>query len=110
SFALSPCLHNSRGCGYATCCDAGMQNQTSGGRERRTKMKPHLLALSLIALLLATSPSVFATTFLFSDGTFNDGDWNVTTFFYQGASGGVTASQNGSGGNPGAFRSVTNNV
>lgn len=46
----------------------------------------------------------------FSDGTFADVDWDVTVFFTMGPGGVVDAQQVTSGGNPGAYRKITNTV
>lgn len=60
-----------------------------------------------VMLVLALAPALQAGM-IYSDGTFNNSDWTTTTFVYGGTPGNVTAGQVGSGGNPGAFRSITN--
>jgi hypothetical protein len=61
----------------------------------------------LVILLLARPAS--ASIITFSDNTFNPSDWSLTTQT-KGAGGNVTAVQQSSGGNPGAYRQVTVNV
>ena len=57
-----------------------------------------------LAVLIATSAR--AGTLTFTDGSFNPADWSVTVR----GSGTTTASQIPTGGNPDAFRQITNNV
>jgi len=47
---------------------------------------------------------------LFFDGTFNDSNWQVTTFTNSNPAGTTSGSQVLTGGNPGAYRQTTNNV
>jgi hypothetical protein len=61
----------------------------------------------LLILLLARPAG--ASIITFSDNTFNPSDWSLTTQT-KGAGGNVTAVQQSSGGNPGAYRQVTVNV
>ena len=61
---------------------------------------------SFLLLTLAIASAVNADTVTFSDGTFNSGDWSLNVL----GNGTATATQMTSGGNPGAFRQVTDNV
>jgi hypothetical protein len=62
--------------------------------------------LCTVGLLVASQPAAAVTV---SDGTFLDANWNLTQF--QGGTGGsVAAGQMLVGGNPGAFRNVTDTL
>jgi hypothetical protein len=58
----------------------------------------------ILAIFIAVTAR--AADITFSDGTFTPGNWTVTIF----GTGTVDVSQQLSGGNPGAFRQITNNV
>src|SRR5579863_3400102 len=62
------------------------------------------------ALVLTAAAHGLYADVTFSDGTFNNSDWQVSMVF-QGYNGGsVTGSQVASGGNPGAYRSIDTSV
>lgn len=62
--------------------------------------------LSVVGAFLASGASAAVTV---SDGTFLDANWNLTQFL-GGTGGSVTGGQVASGGNPGAFRNVTDTL
>ena len=67
-----------------------------------------IAATIMTALLWAGAPAKVQAA-LFTDQTFNNADWTITPL-QQGNGGSVSAGQVGSGGNPGAYRSVTDTV
>jgi hypothetical protein len=60
---------------------------------------------SFAALIFLVSESPQAAPVMFSDGTFNDADWNDTAVMF-GGGGTATTSQTSTGGNPGSFREI----
>jgi hypothetical protein len=78
--------------------------KTRGGKQNLSKVV--LTASALTFSFLVTTPAQAATFF---DGTFNDADWTRIVNITEGpfSSFEETASQSLSGGNPGAFRSMT---
>ncbi len=77
-------------------------------------MKPRAASLLMVlvaALQFPIASTAFADlTFPFSDNTFNNGDWSLTILVNRGGGAVMTGSQNGSGGNPGAYRNVTDQL
>lgn len=67
------------------------------------------LGLVAFVLLCITTPC-FGDMVIFADSEFAPGDWTLEYFFELGAGGTTTAQQQGSGGNPGAYRMITNTV
>lgn len=61
-------------------------------------------------LFLCASAHTADATVTFSDGAFNDSDWQLSMLFQGGNGGSVTGTQVTSGGNPGAYRKVVNSV
>jgi hypothetical protein len=61
-----------------------------------------------VTTLLLLAAATARADVIFSDGTFDSGDWGLETFSSGGSGGTVSASQLASGGNPGQARSVTN--
>jgi hypothetical protein len=65
--------------------------------------------MPLFAILAIGLTTVSASATTISDGTFNNSDWSLTQFNTSGTAN-SSATQQTSGGNPGSYRSVTNNV
>jgi hypothetical protein len=60
--------------------------------------------LAVIALIVLTTPTAARAQIVFSDGTFNDSDWTATKITNSIAT--ISAQQQTTGGNPGAYRRV----
>ena len=70
-------------------------------------MKVSILAVTLVcAIVMVAVPGLLRADVIFSDGTFSNSDWTVTTI--QAGGGGMVdfAGQVASGGNPGSYRRV----
>src|SRR5438132_2855676 len=77
-----------------------------GGKERRMQSFRCCLVATAISTALVTCPRALASP-EFSDGTFNEADWNLVTTWF-GDPGTAGAAQATAGGNPGAYRKITN--
>lgn len=71
--------------------------------------RTRLVSLVVAASVALTAPVVGASTIQFLDGTFAEADWSAAKILDNTPAAGAsfTASQSGSGGNPGEFRQVT---
>jgi hypothetical protein len=70
----------------------------------RLRIAPLLLLGALFCLCF---PGLAGAVTVFSDQTFNNGDWTATVVLDQNGSGSFTAYQVSSGGNPGSYREIS---
>jgi len=64
----------------------------------------------LMALIATVAAAPVRADVTFSDGTFNNADWQVSMLFQSYNGGSVTGSQVAAGGNPGTYRSINTSV
>src|SRR5579872_4884771 len=76
-------------------------------RSAPRKIGLSLTILTILCMVICVVSGRADVTFF--DGTFNDPDWELITFT-SGPGGTISASQQLSGGNPGAYRDIVNSV
>jgi hypothetical protein len=77
-------------------------------RKRRTMKTPLKIAAVILAVSVCAQNAPADVTY--SDGTFNNADWQVSMLFQSYNGGSVTGTQVASGGNPGPYRSIDTSV
>jgi hypothetical protein len=99
-------VNDSRAIMRARLSAASSTSQVRGVSSMKTRV---VIALTNSLLLLGNA-NVAQATVTFSDGTFNDSDWQVSMLFQSGNGGSITGTQVASGGNPGAYRRIVDAV